>query len=156
LKAPCLAFSPTAGFTPGDTGSSEAGFSPYNGSPRDLLNGVLTVQREPGTDKDSNGLLVSWRIPDEQRLFFEKIARWGYPWRLMSGGRHEMSVSEPFGVPGQGALVEVRFAASHDYEVVTGEQVQKVIPAWTLRLHRGYARLILDRAVKEIMDASKE
>ena len=140
-------------FTPGDTGITESGFSPKNGSPRGLLNGILAVQREPGADRDSNGLLISWKIPDELRLFFEKIARWGYPWRLMSGGRHELSVSEPFGIPGQGAFVEVRFAASHDYEVMTGEVVQKVIPAWTVRLHKGYARFILDQAVKEVMDA---
>ncbi|KAJ5118961.1 hypothetical protein N7526_010598 [Penicillium atrosanguineum] len=143
-------------FASGDSGNTEFGFGPKNGSPRDLLNGVLSVQREPGADRDANGLLISWRIPDEQRLFFEKIARWGYPWRLMSGGRHEMSVSEPFEAPEQGSSVEVRFAASHDYEVVTEEVVQKVVPAWTLRLHKGYARFILDRAVKEVMEASDE
>lgn len=64
-------------FTPGDTGNTESGFSPKNGSPRGLLNGVLTVQREPGAHRDSNGLLISWKIPDEPRLFFERIARWG-------------------------------------------------------------------------------
>ncbi|KAJ6112008.1 hypothetical protein N7523_008069 [Penicillium sp. IBT 18751x] len=142
--------------TPGDTGNTKSGFSPKNGSPRGLLNGVLTVQREPGIDRDSNGLLISWKIPAEPRLFFEKIARWGYPWRLMSGGRHEMSVSQPIIVPDQDAYVEVRFAASHDYEVVIGEVVQKVVPAWTLRLHKGYARFILDQAVKEVMKASNE
>jgi hypothetical protein len=91
-------------------------------------------------------------LPDAPRLFFEKIARWGYPWRLMSGVRHEMSVSEPF-QRNAGMFVEVRFASAHDYEVVDAEgerEKQKIIPAWVLRLHRGYARFILDSAVREL------
>jgi hypothetical protein len=71
-------------YTPGNTGMD--GFSPdETWSPRVLLNGVFTV-REPGTDEDCNGLLVLWKIPDEAGVF-EKIARWGNPWWLMSGGR---------------------------------------------------------------------
>ncbi|KAL5044568.1 hypothetical protein BDW71DRAFT_98239 [Aspergillus fruticulosus] len=139
-------------YDPGDLG--ENGFAPGPGSnkPRVLLNGALTVRKQPG-GKESNGLLVSWEMPDEPRLFFEKMARWGYPWRLMSGGRHEMSVSEPFSINGLGKMVEVRFSAAHDYEVVDGEgglQQQKVLPAWAIRLHRGYARLILDMAAREV------
>lgn len=72
-----------------------------------------------------------------------KIARWGYPWRLMSGGRHELSVPEPFEEveddESQGPFVEVRFASAYDYEVVPEEgdlQHQKMIPGWTWRLHR--------------------
>lgn len=121
--------------------------------PRVLLNGVATIQRGIGADQDSNGLLISWKMPDEPRVFFEKMARWGYPWRLVSGGRHEMSVSEPFEVEGDGRkkFVEVRFSTVHDYEVVLEEgEMQKVMPAWVLRLHRGFARLVLDVAVKEV------
>ncbi|KAJ5668335.1 uncharacterized protein N7477_006905 [Penicillium maclennaniae] len=123
--------------TPGNTGNTESGFSPKNGSPRGLLNGVLTVQREPGVDRDNNGLLISWKISNEPRLFFEKMPNGGI-------------------LPGQDTYVEVRFAACHDYAVVIGEVVQKVVPAWTLRLHKGYARFILDQAVKEVMKASNE
>ncbi|KAJ5594367.1 uncharacterized protein N7459_000575 [Penicillium hispanicum] len=142
-------------YTPGDTGASPAGFTaaPETGAPRALLNGLLRVQREIGADADSNGLLVAWRMADAPRVFFERIARWGYPWRLVSGGRHEMSVSAPFAVQGGGVEVEVRFAAAHDYEVVDGEgegDAQKILPAWTNRLHRGYARLILDCAAREV------
>lgn len=153
-------------YSPGDLG--ENGFSPIPADPsadgqiqpRVLLNGILTVQREPvssGQDPDSNGLLVSWTMADPPRLFFEKIARLGYPWRLMSGGRHEMSVSEQFEVEDKDSshdkLVEVRFASSHDYEIVEAEgglEQQKLLPAWSIRMHRGYARLILDRAVREL------
>ncbi|CAI7611731.1 unnamed protein product [Penicillium viridicatum] len=138
-------------FTPCDTGNSEDGFSPdkTTGAPRVLLN----VQRLPAADADSNGLLVSLKLPDEPREFFEKIARWGYPWRLMSSLRHEMSISEPFQVNEQGLFVEVRFSTAHDYEIVDAEgglEKQKIIPAWTLRLHRGYARFVLDSAVREL------
>ncbi|PKX91753.1 uncharacterized protein P174DRAFT_514179 [Aspergillus novofumigatus IBT 16806] len=133
-------------FSPGDTGDTPAGFaSPdASGEPRSLLNGVLVVERPPSED-DRDGLLVSWRMSDEPRRFFEKIARWGYPWRLLSGGRHELSVSEPSD--------GVRFASAHDYEIVPEEgdlQHQKTIPGWTGRLHRGYARLLLDCAVREL------
>ncbi|CAG8898827.1 unnamed protein product [Penicillium egyptiacum] len=142
-------------FIPCDTGNSADGFSPdkATGAPRVLLNGLLQVQRVPAADADSNGLLVSLELPDKPREFFEKIARWGYPWRLMSCVRHEMSVSEPFQRNGQGMFVEVRFASAHDYELVGSEgelEKQKIIPAWVLRLHRGYARLVLDSAVREL------
>lgn len=139
-------------FSPGDTG--EHGFGPReNGEPQELLNGVLYTQRTPEADADSQGLLIAWYMADEPRIFFEKCAHWGYPWRLMSGGRHEMSVSAPYDVPGQGRVVDVRFAGAHDYEIFEEEGVkQKVIPGWVMRLHAGYARLILDLAVREVMD----
>ncbi|CAI7670720.1 unnamed protein product [Penicillium pancosmium] len=135
-------------FAPGDAGESGFGADPESGAPRALLNGLFTVEREPA-QRDG----ISWSMADGPRLFFEKIARWGYPWRLMSGGRHEMSVSEPFEVKGQGRLVEVRFSAAHDYEVVPEEgKRQKILPGWTNRLHRGYARVILDVAASEVED----
>ncbi|KAJ5377540.1 uncharacterized protein N7496_004949 [Penicillium cataractarum] len=139
-------------FSPGDIGAQGFGAGPDD-KPQELLNGVAYTQRAPGADADSQGLLIAWYMADEPRLFFEKIARWGYPWRLMSGGRHEMSVSQPYEVPGQGRVVDVRFAAAHDYEIVEEEGVrQKIIPAWVMRLHAGYSRLILDLAVREVVD----
>ncbi|QQK48253.1 hypothetical protein Pdw03_5888 [Penicillium digitatum] len=59
-------------FEPCDTGNSTDGFSPdkITGAPRVLLNGLLHVQRLPAADADSNGLLVSSRLPDEPREFF--------------------------------------------------------------------------------------
>lgn len=139
-------------FSPGDIGAQGFG-SGLDGKPQELLNGVAYTQRAPGTDTDSQGLLIAWYMADDPRLFFEKIARWGYPWRLMSGGRHEISVSQPYEVPGEGRVVDVRFAGAHDYKIVEGEGVnQKVIPAWVMRLHAGYARLILDLAVREVVE----
>lgn len=139
-------------FCPGDLGENGFG-SREIGEPQELLNGVFYTQRTPGADADSQGLLVAWYMAEETRVFFEKIAHWGYPWRLMSGGRHEMSVSVPYDVPGQGRVVDVRFSGAHDYEVVAEEGAkQKSIPGWVMRLHAGYARLILDFAVREVMD----
>lgn len=138
--------------TPGDTG--EHGFQPSQaGKPQELLNGVAYTQRIPGADADSQGLLIAWYMADEPRLFFEKIARLGYPWRLMSGGRHEMSVSKPYNVPGLGLFVDVSFAGAHDYEILPEEgSRQKIIPSWVMRLHAGYARLLLDLAVREVVE----
>ncbi|KAL2850721.1 hypothetical protein BJY01DRAFT_125690 [Aspergillus pseudoustus] len=158
-------------FNPGDIGDTPEAFDPIpsNSSSksapepsdtpteekRRLLHGALTVERPP-SPTTPYGLLGSWKMPDKPRQFFEKIARWGYPWRLMSGGRHELSVSEPFEVPGledEGPFVEVRFASAHDYEVFPEEgglEKQKTIPEWSARLHRGFAMLILDVAVREL------
>ncbi|OJJ75550.1 hypothetical protein ASPBRDRAFT_116678 [Aspergillus brasiliensis CBS 101740] len=114
--------------------------------PRPLLNSAFTIQHSSPT----TGLLLSWRMPDEPRLFFEKIARWGYPWRLMSGGRHEINISDVYIYHGE-EVVDVRFASAHDYEIVGEEQQQqKIIPAWVGRLHRGYARVLVDCAVRDI------
>lgn len=143
-------------YTPGDVGEEGFTADSKTGAPRALLHGLFVVEQEPG-QRGSNGLLVSWNMSDDPRLFFEKIARWGYPWRLMSGGRHEMSVSEPFEVKGKGKFVEVRFSAAHDYEVVPAEgYAQKIVPEWTNRLHRGYARVVLDVATKEVERGLKD
>ncbi|KAI9035544.1 uncharacterized protein KD926_003284 [Aspergillus affinis] len=149
-------------FDPGDMGDTPGEFSPdpQTGAPREIVNGALVVERPP-SNREPYGLLVSWKIPDEARKFFEKISLWGYPWRLMSGGRHEMSVSEPFEGEGEekalGPFVEVRFASAHDYETFPSEggfENQKELPKWSGRLHRGYARFLLDVAVRELEQES--
>lgn len=67
---------------------------------------------------------------------------------------HEMSVSGPFEVEGR-SFVEVRFASAHDYEVFEAEVLkQKILPEWTNRLHRGFARLVLDITVRELEKSS--
>ncbi|KAB8070752.1 hypothetical protein BDV29DRAFT_29001 [Aspergillus leporis] len=159
LEAKLLGLFTAARLDPGDLGMTPAGFT-SDGAPRELLNGLMTVMREP---RGEEPLLVRWDIPDGPRWFFEKIARWGYPWRLMTGGRHEMSVSEPFegegDEVGQGPFVEVRFASAHTYEFIPAEggvQEQKTIPRWVGRLHRGYARLLLDTTVKELLEGSAQ
>lgn len=147
-----------------------------NEANNDALDMVFVVERTPAVSNNKSssqldsesefGYLVSWKMAPEPRGFFEKISQYGYPWRLMSGGRHELSVSHPFppsrtgevastpdDVTAEQCMVEVRFASAHDYEVVPAEgelEDQKTIPKWTGRLHRGYARLLLDQAVREL------
>ncbi|KAL4951046.1 hypothetical protein BDW69DRAFT_170956 [Aspergillus filifer] len=117
---------------------------------RRLLHVALTVERPPKQidldnldDYNPYGLLVSWKMPKGPRLFFKKIARRGYPWRLMSGGRHEFTCEGPYFIPGredEGLFVDLRFASAHDYQTVPNEgnlSRQKTIPKWVARLHRG-------------------
>jgi hypothetical protein len=149
---------------PGDVGSSVEGFAPEpeGKSGRRLLNGLMTVQRCPSPqaqdeeEGEGNGVLLSWELAPRLRSFVERLARWGYPWRFMSGGRHELSVVGPFDADkgeGEGPYVEVRFSSAHDYELVPEEgpvEQQKRIPGWTGRLHRLFARAVLDMAVREL------
>ncbi|PYI29663.1 hypothetical protein BP00DRAFT_427282 [Aspergillus indologenus CBS 114.80] len=126
---------------------------------RHLINGGFTVERPP---EHPGGLLASWRVPDGARRVFEALAHWGYPCRLMSGGRHEWGVSEVYLVdsegqregpgPGPGEwVVDVRFGSAHDYEIVAAEgERQKVVPRWVGRLHRGYARVLVEDAVRRL------
>jgi hypothetical protein len=142
-----------------------------NGKDVTFEHGSLAFVTDQKKDKRGNpveGVLFCWHMPDPPRKFFESIARWGYPWRLMSGGRHELSVSPAF-IPkedhnnGHGLdnepMVELRFASAHDYEIVPAEgplEKQKILPAWILRLHRAYARFVLDMVVKEMMEAAEK
>ena len=131
----------------GDLG--EQGF--YSG--QSLLNGALQVQRTPARD---TALLVSWSMPSDVVQFFERLASWGYPWRMMEGGRHEWSIGPVGRLPGESEdMVEVRFSAAHDYKIVEGEAGEgKIIPQWVLRGHRVYARLLLDEAVQGLRDGT--
>ncbi|KAJ3555130.1 hypothetical protein NM688_g2746 [Phlebia brevispora] len=108
-----------------------------------LLGGILHVLRTPSA---GSPLLAEWHMPSHVTGFFERIAAWGYPWRLMDGGRHEWSVQQT-----DDGEVEVRFAAAHDYKVVQEEgSAGKIIPRWVLRLHRAYARFLLDEVVEQL------
>ncbi|KAL4906775.1 hypothetical protein BDW74DRAFT_176385 [Aspergillus multicolor] len=120
-----------------------------DGQKRQLLNGMFTFERPP-SNLTPVGLLLSWKSPEGPCLFFERLARWGCPWQLTSGGRYEFSVSEPYLDPELGWVADLRIASAHDYNVVSGEgdlERQKVLPQWLARLQRGYARVILDQAI---------
>ncbi|KIP09281.1 hypothetical protein PHLGIDRAFT_48797, partial [Phlebiopsis gigantea 11061_1 CR5-6] len=125
----------------GDLG--EQGF--YPGQP--LVGGALQTRRPPAR---GSPLLVSWDNPPYVVRFFERLAAWGYPWRMMEGGRHEWSIGQVGRLPGESEdMVEVRFSAAHDYKIIEGEAGEgKIIPQWVLRGHRAYARLLLDEAVR--------
>ncbi|KAK7539452.1 uncharacterized protein J3D65DRAFT_280554 [Phyllosticta citribraziliensis] len=128
--------------SPGDCGE--------DGMPqgRALLNGLFIVVRAPETHAP---VLLRWDMAPGVVGFFRTMAtQLGYPWRMMSGGRHELSVGE---VDADG-MVEVRFSSAHDYEWLPGEgNEQKTIPNWVLRLHRTYARWLLDERVRELSNS---
>ncbi|KAK7548728.1 hypothetical protein IWX49DRAFT_44970 [Phyllosticta citricarpa] len=141
LSSPILrAESRLLGFgSPGDCGEK--------GMPagRTLLNDIFTVVRAPET---GSPLLLRWDMAPGVVGFFRTMAtRLGYPWRMMSGGRHECSVGE---IDADG-MVEVRFSCAHDYEWLPEEgNDQKTIPKWVGSLHRFYARWLLDERVREL------
>jgi hypothetical protein len=122
------------GSEPPDVGSN--GFH----SGQQLLNGIFNVVRVPSDDE---GLLVDWELPDSTVRFFEKLARWKYPWRLMTGGRHEWMVKYTEKME----ITEVGWGSVHFYrEFGDG----RTIPEWTKRLHRAYARYLVDAAVMKM------
>ena len=50
-------------------------------------------------------------------------------------------------------MVEVRYATTHDYRIVSGEKGPgKIIPQWVVRGHRAYARYLLDEAARGIRE----
>lgn len=131
--------------SPGDLG--EQGFKPG----QSLMAGMMNVLRTPAKGVP---LLIRWDVHPHVVSLFERLASWGYPWRLMKGGRHEWSVGQAGRLPGENEdFVEVRFAAAHDYRIVEGETWEgKIIPRWVVRAHRAYARLLLDEAAREIRE----
>ncbi|PWY68493.1 hypothetical protein BO94DRAFT_540175 [Aspergillus sclerotioniger CBS 115572] len=144
-------------YSPGDTGLTTLTSTPTTKKGERLLNGIFTIEsftpsHSPSTPNTLPGLILSWSIPPEPILFFEKMAKWGYPFRLMSGGRHEIGISPVYIHEGE-EVVDVRFASAHDYEVLESEgglESQKMIPKWTGRLHRGYARFLLHSAIQDL------
>ncbi|KAI3397696.1 hypothetical protein diail_10465 [Diaporthe ilicicola] len=120
-----------------------------------LLNGGFEVVRPPSPPSSiflplahPEPLLVRWVLPPQLVAFCHKAATdWGYPFRFMSGGRHEFSVGDV----DRDGMVEVRFGSAHDYEWVDSEgRNQKAIPEWTARLHRAYAMWLLDERVRTL------
>ncbi|TFK86006.1 hypothetical protein K466DRAFT_587614 [Polyporus arcularius HHB13444] len=130
--------------SPGDCG--EHGF--HEG--QRLLNVAFEVRRPPTSGKP---LLVSWKMPDGAVAFFRRLGAYGYPWRLLSGGREEFAVGE---VDAEG-MVEVGFSSAHDYENVKEEgDAQKTVPRWSARLHRAYAMLLLDERAEAIRRRARD
>lgn len=135
---------------PGDLG--ETGFR----EGQKLLNGIFEIIRAPGKSPtvlpssipQSPPLLVQWIFPPQGVALYRKAAMdWGLPYRMMSGGRHEISLSD---VDTNG-IVELRFASAHDYEWIPEEgTAQKVQHKWVGRLHRAFAMWLLDERIRTL------
>lgn len=144
LRATGRAMSPAPPSKTADHG--EGGF--HEG--QKLLHDLFLVLRPAGP---RSPLLVAWQLPDEPVSFFRRIAHWGYPWRLMTGGRHEFGVG-PIDAEG---MVEVRHGSAHDYEWVEEEgNAQKTIPEWVKRFHKAYAMWLLDERAEEVRRRARE
>ncbi|GAA6016445.1 hypothetical protein JCM10207_003865 [Rhodosporidiobolus poonsookiae] len=150
-------------FTPGDLG--ESGFTPA----QKLMHGLFVVVEPPHplprAEKDGGGeegrLTLRWDLGRAPVAFFEMLARYGYGWRLMNGGRH---VLEAAVVPSPGSSsaeeeVELRFGCTADYNRVGGVyggDDGKEIPEWGKRIHEAYARALLDEGVRSLKRAAKQ
>ncbi|BGP41703.1 hypothetical protein JCM10449v2_005694 [Rhodotorula kratochvilovae] len=101
-------------------------------------------------------LHARWHAPRELVAFFERAAAWGYPWRLLSGGRHSWEVallSSGGSTAGEEQEVELRFGCAHDYEPVgakDGGDDGKKMPPLVLWAHRVFARVLVQQAVREV------
>ena len=78
-----------------------------------LVGGALVVVEPPSR---TGPLLTRWELPPAPVRFFESLARYGYPWRLMEGGRHDFPV-----VLADNGDVLVGFSAAHDYAVLDND-----------------------------------
>ncbi|KAF9048025.1 hypothetical protein BDZ89DRAFT_1257838 [Hymenopellis radicata] len=87
-------------------------------------------------------LTARWEIPPVQVKLFETLAKYGSPWRLMDGGRHDFPVVE------DGDDVLVGFSAAHDYAVLDNDG--KTLPPFGEWTHRMYARVLLADGVKQL------
>lgn len=127
----------------------ETGFRPG----QHIMGNVMHVLRPPAR---GTPLLTEWNMLPSAVRFFERIAAWGYPWRLMEGGRQEWSIGPVSRLPGEAEeMVEIRYAAAQDHRIVEGEKVPgKTVPPWAARAHRAYARYLLDEAEYPIYNSS--
>ncbi|GAA6002585.1 uncharacterized protein JCM10292_007745 [Rhodotorula paludigena] len=148
------------GFSPAlGTGYSGAtGFHPG----QSLLNGLFHVVRVPAPEPvapSSDELLAQFDMPPDLVRFFERVARWGYPWRLMSGGRHTWQASLLQTAEESEPLVELRFGCAHDYARTGGRDGRedgKIMPPLVNWAHRVYARVLVDQAAKRIERLAQE
>ncbi|KII87911.1 hypothetical protein PLICRDRAFT_162811 [Plicaturopsis crispa FD-325 SS-3] len=111
-----------------------------------LLNGLFTVVEPPSPTRP---LVTSWSMPPRAVHFFERLASWGSPWRIMSGGRHSWEVVDD----SDGDYVRLEFGCSADFAIansLTGQEDEKEMPRWCLWAHRMYAKWLLDEAVGRV------
>ncbi|CCH46561.1 hypothetical protein BN7_6154 [Wickerhamomyces ciferrii] len=111
-------------------------------SPSTILNSqiIKTIQ-----SKNAHSTIISWYWNPNYSIvsFFEKLSSYGYPWRLMNGGIHEILLVKS---KEQDGIIDIYFSTAHQYN---DKRDGKLIPNWVQSLHRNYARIILYLATKE-------
>ncbi|CEP22360.1 unnamed protein product [Cyberlindnera jadinii] len=110
--------------------------------------GTFTGEVLPSkVNRNSESTLLKWRWSNESIVgFFETLAQYGYPWRMMNGGVHEILVIST-GSDGDSNVYDVYFASAHEYKYLRDG---KFIPRWTQTLHRDYGRVILNLSTKNV------
>ncbi|KAK6535492.1 hypothetical protein TWF694_001947 [Orbilia ellipsospora] len=105
-------------------------------------------------------VIVEYSMPDGLVRSWEVVAaRYGWPWRHLSGGRHCLEVVSD-GLIGRNErdledeMVAVRFGCAVDLERVNrvnGQEDAKLMPWAFAWLHEMYARWLVDGAVNKLM-----
>ncbi|EJD49614.1 hypothetical protein AURDEDRAFT_182763 [Auricularia subglabra TFB-10046 SS5] len=109
-------------------------------------------------ETDAAGAVLYWRfdkLTDPKAIEIgDKIASYGYPWRFMVGGFHELIVED---VPERNErgeeLVRITYALTEAYDLHPlgkKEDDKKTVPGWTLAFHRDYARSMLHETITQI------
>ncbi|KAF3914242.1 hypothetical protein AA313_de0204617 [Arthrobotrys entomopaga] len=105
-------------------------------------------------------VIVEFGMPDGLVRSWEVVAaRYGWPWRHLSGGRHcfEVLLDHPIGLDGRNLedeMVTVRLGCAADLERVNrvnGREDGKWMPWTFVWLHEMYARWLVDGAVNKLM-----
>ncbi|ODV62689.1 uncharacterized protein ASCRUDRAFT_137327 [Ascoidea rubescens DSM 1968] len=118
---------------------------PYNETENNIANILKLIK------SSSNSNLLQWEIyPPSLVSFFEKIAKYGYPWRLMNGGYHEVYIHfiPNKNTNNENGKFKIYFTCAHEYNKFNHDG--KILPKFTMWLHRFYAKLLLDQAVRDI------
>jgi hypothetical protein len=68
--------------------------------------------------------------------YFEKLSSYGFPWRLMNGGFHELYI-EKVG----SEKIDVYFSTAYEYNDLRDG---KLFPKLVQNLHRDYGRFLLE------------
>lgn len=148
LEAKFIGWGMGNGFQPGDRG--ENGVQEGH----DFAHGLFKVTHL--NDKEG-WAVVAYPIPDHVVRSFETMAKWGLPWRHLSGGRHVFQV-----IPDKNSTdkqedgekwATVRFGCVVDIERknrLTGERDGKGLPSALLWFHQMYARRLLDEAIQDL------
>lgn len=87
--------------------------------------------------QDFSSFLYKWNWKDPKLVeFFNKLAYYGYPYRLQSGGYHELYIERTK----KRDIYNIFFACAHEYEDLHDS---KILPGLFLHLHSTYAKALL-------------
>ncbi|KAK6504709.1 hypothetical protein TWF481_006648 [Arthrobotrys musiformis] len=148
------------GFKTGDRGEEkvyvgqELAHGVFNVTSVEESSEILSESKDGVEGRLLGRAIVSYDLPDYPTHLWEVLAKYGAPWRHISGGRHCFEVIEEEGGKEKGEVL-VRFGCVIDMERVNrldrekGED-GKGMPAVYVWLHEVYARWLVDGAVRRL------